>query len=490
MSSFKITKTRYIKGLQCPRLLWWTVHEPESPELVPDVATQHRFTVGDEIGALARKEFADGVLVENKEDFPSWLAATQRALKGARKIIFEAAFSDEDVFVAADMIRETSDGWILTEVKSSLDPKLPHIDDLSIQMWALQQQGIQVQRAEVMHLNRDFRLSATEPLFQTADLTAQVMERLPQVAKKVTAFKQMLASPLPDQAIGAHCNTPYPCPFRDRCWPQLPKEHIRNLYYLDEENIQTLENDHGISDMTAIANEIKLNITQKRQIAAIKTGVIQVEKNLERDLQKLNYPIAYVDFETIGPAIPLWNKLSPYQACPVQFSCHIEQADGSVTHHEWLIAGAEDPRPEIARALLQATSSATCLVSYNAKFEKKCVDLLAASVPSLSAELLALKDKFIDLLPIVRNNVYHPDFNGSFSIKSVLPALVPQMSYKDLAIGEGHTATVRLEQLAKGALDAAAITAIRRALLEYCKLDTWAMVLLKRKLEELAMHQT
>ncbi len=172
-----------------------------------------------------------------------------------------------------------------------------------------------------------------------------------------------------------------------------------------------------------------------------------VDPGLADALAGIAPPVAFLDFETVGLAIPVWNGCHPYDQVPVQFSCHVEDAAGHVTHHAWLAEGPEDPRPALAERLVTACAGARTIVAYHAPFERQCIVQLAEAVPSLAAPLGSIAERLVDLLPIVRNHVYHPDFGGSFSLKRVLPALVPEARYDELAIAGGQAASLELARL-------------------------------------------
>ena len=486
MSKHKISKSRYLKGLQCPKLLWLSVHEPDAEELKPDLMTQYRFATGHKVGALARQQFPTGKLVENTRDFSSWLAATTEAMNANHDVIFEAAFSNDQAFVAIDILRKSDSRWELIEVKSSLKVKDTYIDDLSIQYWMLTMAGISVQQASVMTLNGDCIHPDRSNLFRLHNVTDQVTARLPAVESNIESMHATLNLALPTVTVGVHCYSPHPCPFKARCWPGLPEHHVSTLYRLDKESAFALERDHGISEIHHLVDEIKLTRLQQRQADAVKSNSVYISKNLAAELMKIKAPVAYLDFETIMPAIPMFNGDKPYQQIPVQFSCHIENERGDLAHVEWIAKDNSDPRRAMADTLLQACENTKTIVAYNAKFEKSCIDAIARAVPEKSERLLALKDRFFDFLPLVRNHIYDPKFKGSFSIKSVLPALVPNTGYDTLEISNGMLASIRLEQIVTEALAEHEKEVVIGQLLKYCALDSMAMVLLKQALEEIA----
>jgi Domain of unknown function(DUF2779) len=203
----------------------------------------------------------------------------------------------------------------------------------------------------------------------------------------------------------------------------------------------------------------------------------------------LKAPLAFIDFESVNPAIPAWPGCHPYEQVPVQFSCHV-LTPGGLEHHAWIADGAADPREAFARALVSACAKARTIVAYNAPFEGRCIDALGEFVPALRRALDALSKRLCDLLPIVRDHIYHPDFGGSFSIKDVLPALVPGLGYEDLEIQDGRTASAALETLLLDEdCEASERQALLRNLLRYCERDTLAMVRLHERLCALARFQ-
>ena len=243
----------------------------------------------------------------------------------------------------------------------------------------------------------------------------------------------------------------------------------------------------GIERLKDIPENTALSAPQARQVRAAKIGKVVVEEGLAKALGKLQAPVAYLDFETINPAIPVWKGCGPYMQIPVQLSCHVVGARGATTHHEHLADGSGDPRPALAEAVVRACAGATTVVAYNASFEKRCLQHLADNVPSQRAALKAVIEKLVDLLPIVRDHVYHPDFGGGFGMKAVAPALVVGLDYSELEIGEGGTASAVLEGiLLRGeAISGTDLKKLRGQLLEYCELDTLAMVKVVERLRQL-----
>src|SRR5438445_680741 len=370
-----LSKSRFVAGVQCHKQLWWRVHEPDAPELVPEPALRNRFDQGAEVGRVARGYVPGGELID-----------------------------------------------------------LP------------------------FH----------------------------QYAKKVAATREALRGPIPRVSIGEHCTRPHQCPFIDRCWPPLPDHHVSSLYRIDRAKVLEYEAD-GYATMLDLPSDLELSAIHARQVKAVTIGAMVVESGLAAALAEFTAPLAYLDFETISLAIPRWNGCRPWENVPVQFSCHTEGRGSSLHHYEWIADGPEDPRPALARALVEACAGARRVVAYHASFERECIRHLEAHVPSLARPLARLRERLIDLLPTVRNHIYHPDFGGSFGLKRVLPPLVPGLAYDDLQINDGEIASLELMRLLLGRdeLRDAERTRLRRALLAYCERDSWAMVKLLERLRGL-----
>jgi hypothetical protein len=482
-----LSKSRFCYGLQCVKQLWWRVHEPDAPELTPDAALQAVFDRGHQIGLRAQAEFPGGTLIGHEYwETAEKVADTRAALAARAPAIYEAAFEADGVFVAVDVLERRRKGHAIVEVKSTLDVKAQFVPDVAIQLHVLRAAGLEVPRVDVMHLNRECRHPDLSNLFVREDVTEAAEAFLPSIPSQLARLKEAIAGPLPVVQTGPQCTDPYECPFLARCWPQVPEHHVSTLYYGRKLVARLLAD--GVESIGDIPEDTALSAAQARQVRAVKGGEIVVEPELGEALALLKPPVAYLDFETINPAIPAWEGCGPYMAVPVQMSCHVVGARGATVHHEWLADGPGDPRPGMAEAVVRACADAATVVAYNAPFERRCLEHLAAHVPALRTPLLAAAGKLVDLLPIVRDHVYHPDFNGSFSMKAVGPALVPEISYDELEIGEGGAASAALEGLLLGdaPLSPAEREALRGHLLVYCAQDTLAMVKLVERLRALA----
>src|SRR2546427_4876185 len=482
----RLSKSRYTAGVQCHKLLWWKVHEPLAVELQPHKVLQDRFDQGAQVGALARDRFPGGVLI----DLPHH--AVDQRVKLTRKLIdegapaiFEASFLADNTFVAVDVLTPQEAGFHLTEVKSSSSQKEEHLPDAAVQVHVLQKSGIRITGVDVMHLRKSCHFPDLSNLFERTDVTAAVQPLLGKIGWEIDAQLQMLDGPLPDVPIGLQCHEPYECPFMVRCWPKDP-DHIMRLYNIGPKKgcDFLLTGVNRISDLPATQ---KLNVTQKRQIRAMKEDRLVVEAPLGQALEPFDCKLGVLDFETIMRAVPVWPGMAPWEQAPAQFSYHEANGDGTYTHAEYLAEGPKDCRPELARAMVEATKNAEKVATYS-HFEKTKIRGLQEAVPELRAELEALEGKLVDLLPVVRENVYHPDFLGSFSLKYVLHPLVPELTYDDLVIVDGLVASVEIARLlfvagknAPGEADPR-----RQEPLHYCERGTWAMVKVLERLRAVA----
>lgn len=470
-----LSKSRYCSGLQCSRLLWWRTHEPGAPELVPGPALQAVFDQGSQVGALARTYVPGGVLVDAPWNaYEEKLARTRAALESGARVIYEASFTSDGVFVAADILERGRDGWTLVEVKSTTSVKAEHVADAAVQVHVLRTAGLDVKRAELMHLNRACIFPDLSNLFAREDVTAEVERLLPAIGRQVREMLAMLEGPLPDVPIGPHCSAPYDCPFVSRCWAGLPEHHVTNVYFAGKRAWTWLADGH--ETILDLPESLELPAPAERQRLAVREGRRIVEPGLGDALASFAAPLAVLDFESVNPAVPAWNGCSPYTQVPVQFS--VRRLDrGAWRETGWIAARGEDPRPACAEALLAACEGAATVLAYNAVFEKTCIAHLARAVPERAGALLDLAGRLADLLPVVRDHVYDVAFGGSFSLKAVLPALAGGEGYGGLAIAEGASASRELARLLLGpeppAPDDDAST--RAALLAYCAQDTAAV---------------
>ena len=358
--------------------------------------------------------------------------------------------------------------------------------DAAVQLHVLRQAGLDVRKVEVMHLNRACRYPRLDNLFTRVDVTREAEAWLRHVGPEIESQLRMLARPLPVVAIGRHCNVPYTCPFKNRCWVNVPQHHVRELYRIGARANEFVE--AGYITIDQIPKSIRLKGITERQRRAVREGRRIIERGLRKAMGSLGPPLMHLDFETIMPAIPVWEGCRPYDAIPVQFSLHRIESDGSLRHVAWLAEGGADPRPACAQQLIAACAGTGPIVAYNAPFERDCIRALAEALPQHARELRRIEARLVDALPWVRDYIYDPEFHGGFGLKQVLPVLVPGLDYSDLEISDGETASLELHRLLlePEGVSAEERSRLRRTLLAYCERDTLATVRLVERLRELA----
>ena len=481
-----LSKSRFVAGWQCHKQMWLRVHEMDAPELQIDVVLQDRFDQGAEVGALARERFPGGVLIDLPHDDPGRVGATRQAIEAGAPAVFEATFVEDRVYVAIDVLERTADGFTLIEIKSSTKVKDEHIPDVAIQAWVARRAGLDVRRAEVMHLNTDFRHPDRGDLFFRTDVTAEAEALQPRIPDLVEEQLAALAAAQPAVPVSSHCwMIDRECPFWDRCFP-TDEHHVWTLYRAQKQQKWALVL-KGVNRVLDLPDRFKLSEIQRRQRESLRAGRMVVEPGLRDALREFDGRLGFLDFETIGRAIPVWPDVGPWRQVVVQFSYHdrVVAASGSCRHRAYLAEGPGDPREELALRLLEATANAERIVMYSS-FERTRIRELAGWLPHLAADLGALQGKLVDLLPVIQHHVYHPRFAGSFSIKRVLNPMVPDLTYDDLAIVDGQVASVEIARLLFVAHKVRDRDQLRRDLLAYCERDTWAMVRLLERLRELA----
>lgn len=437
------------------------------------------------MGELARKYFPRGVLIaENFRNLEDSQEATRQAISAGAGLVYEATFRHESVLARVDILKKAltaENSWDLIEVKNAAAPKQAHIMDLAVQYFVLSGAGLNINRALLMFLNTDYvRLGELDlhQLFKFSDITAQVEAALPHLSGMIEDFESTLAGPRePIEEVGRHCSRPHHCEFIPYCWGHLPKDDIVHFPFLRWPKIEALK-ERGINRLGEIPEDLELRQNQRLWLQVAKSGRPHIESAaLKEFLETLHYPVYFLDFETTGPAIPIYDGTKPFDHVPFQFSLRILSRDGTQHHVEFLGDGARDPRPEMAALLARSIGPEGSVVAYYAPFEGKILELLAQAEPEYEKELRQIRCRLWDLLtPFARNYYVHPDFKGSSSIKAVLPALVPDMTYKNLTIQRGMAASYAYGMLVSRNLPRAEAAALRQSLLEYCGQDTLAMV--------------
>ncbi len=485
----RLSKSKFLSGLQCHKRLYLEVHHPVLATK-PDAGTQAMFDMGTEVGELARSHFSGGVLVTaGYRQTDAALAQTVELVQDLTvPAIFEAAFLHGGVLIRADVLERVQDaegqpcGWRLIEVKSSTKVKDVHLEDLAVQSEVILGAGLMLVSVGLMHINtgylyRDGAIDLNE-LFSIQDLSEAVAQRRAAVPERLATMTRMLLQTQPPAIEpDQHCHTPYDCPFWDHCTMDKPARWIH--YLPGSKQVVGQLTQQGVTTIDEIPVGTKLSPVQRR----VKDNVEWVSGTLGSVLKAVQYPVHHLDFETVMLAVPRFSETRPYQALPVQWSNHIEQATGELCHEEFLHKDVSDPRRGLVESLLESLGDQGSICVYS-PYERSILEQLAAAIPSLKPALMRIVSRLWDLFPIIKDHYYHPAFGGSYSIKSVLPAMVPALAYDDLVIKEGGHAASQYYRMVFVETDWVERATIEEALLRYCARDTLAMVELRRALKE------
>ena len=487
----RLSKTRFLSGLQCLKRLWLELHAPETSAPY-DPLTQFRLDQGKRVGEVARGRWPGGTLVEqgHLEHDEAERVTAQLLADPAVPAIYEAAFTCDGIRIRVDVLARNptvgGDGFDLCEVKSAGGVHDVYLWDVAVQLHVLEGSGVPVRRVGVVHLNTSYVHPGGEHdlavLFTVADVTALARERLADVRSALPWLEAIIeVTEPPPIDVGLHCGRPYACPFHDRCaagGPEHPLDELPRLKPALRAELATM----GIHDIREIPADLeRLSPLQRRVTEVLKSGRPWIAAEIAELLETLARPIHFLDFETTQLPLPRYAGTRPWETMPVQWSDHVLHRGGRLDHHEFLHTEATDPRRPFAESLLAATAGDGPVVVYSG-YESRCIAELEASLPDLAPALAELRARLFDILQPIREHVYHPEFHGSFSLKSVLPALVPDLGYDDLEINDGGAASIAwLEMVAPETIPERAAT-IRRGLLAYCGRDTEALVALYRRL--------
>jgi len=475
------TKSKYLSGLQCHKRLWVEVNDSNRIPAIPR-SQQRIIDQGIEVGVYARHQFSEGVLIDGNHS--EALKTTEEALQNNAACIFEAAFQFDTIFVRCDIVQNVGPGlWDLIEVKASTKIKDEHYYDLAIQKYVVLGQGININSVKLMFINnQDCFYPELSNLFKIEDVTAQVDQVIEEIPQVVQDYRLVLAGPEPVISIGEHCTKPNPCSLKDFCWQYIPEHSIFTIPRLsnDKKNELVKQEIFSIFDLPS---DYSLTAKQREYINSVSRAAAVIDhEGIRAELSKLVYPLYFFDFETNSAAIPKFDGLKPYSHFPFQYSCHVKQSDGSLTHYEYLHPEQSDPRLSLVESLISHISNTGSVIVYYAAFERSILNELAKAFPQYAIQLQSIVFRLWDQLEIFKNYYNHPGFGGSNSIKKVLPILVPSLSYGDLRVQKGDEAQAVWE-LMINTTDAVEKSHFSEELKAYCKMDTYAMVEIHKVLE-------
>lgn len=482
MSNVRLSKSQYVKGRKCLKRVWLYNHQRHLAA-PPSEFQESIFRQGNEVGKLAQQLFPSGSLVHEDHKNPEGaVARTEKLLSSKCTAIFEAAFNFENILIRVDAINKRDDGsWDLFEVKSSTSLKGEHLYDAAIQKYVLQ--GIQFPLANVhiLRLNSDYvrngELDLTQ-LFYPEPVNAQIEEALSEAPLYLEQIRNAVAkNQEPEHPIGSVCKNPYPCEFKDYCWSHVKKGSVEFLTRISDSKRAELAKKR-IEYIKDVPEDFELTPSQRIQLEVELSGKPHIDRTaIKKHLDALRFPLYFLDFETYGFAIPAYDGTWSYQQLPFQYSLDVQKQLGDqLDHYDFIHDEKSDPRRALAERLILEAGDSGSVVVYYAPFERTRIKELSEAFPDLAERLNSILGRIWDLeIPFSKRMYYDSRFDGSSSIKRVLPVLVPSMTYEDLEIAKGDVAQMqylKMISLPHGEER----TKIREDLLKYCSQDTLAMV--------------
>lgn len=482
-----LSKSKLMAFRQCPKRLWLEVHHPELRE--DSFATQSSFAVGHQVGDIAQRLYdpkGKGVLIDPQaEGFEAAFARTQDLLK-SNQPVFEAGFRADGALAFADVMLPVKQGgkrtWRMVEVKSSTSVKDYHRDDTAVQAFLARTCGVPLSAIALAHIDSAWVYPGADDydgLLLENDLTDEAFGRSDEVRRWIAEAQQIAAKKkVPVINTGSQCTDPYECGFLAYCQGLEPQaeQPVSWLPRIGKKLAAHVKN-NGVIELRDIPDAL-LNDQQRRVKEVTLSGRTYFDQQAAaKTLANHKLPAYFMDFETIQFAVPIWKGTRPYQQIPFQFSMHHLSRTSKLEQQAFLDLSGEDPSKAFAEALLAACGERGPIFVYNAGFETARIRELAERFPRLAKALLALNKRVVDLLPVAREHYYHPSQQGSWSIKAVLPALCPDLNYGDLdGVQDGGMAMEAFLEALSPQVSATRKAEIERQLLDYCALDTYAMV--------------
>ena len=479
-----LSKSLFVRGIRCHKSLYLQKYRPELKDEV-SAETEKRFAGGYEIGDLALGLFPGGMMVPyDGLSHAEQLGMTANLIAQGYKTIYEATFFYNGVFIKADIINHGDDGWDVYEVKASTSVKDYHLDDASVQYYVMTGAGLPISRVFIVHINNEYVRQGeieVDKLFHKEDITAIAKDKQAFIVEEIARQRAMLKGEEPDIAIGPHCEQNYPCDFIGHCWSHIPENSIFDLKGRMDSRFFLYEK--GIISMFDVPQEY-LSTRQFVQVDTVKTKEVYYDHGaVKKFLDSLWYPLYFLDFETSMAAIPPYDGIRPYQQVPFQYSLHhLDQLGDELHHDEFLAMPRTDPRKELIEKLVSEIPDGACVLAYVSGFEIARLRDLAAWFPEHASKIEKIIENTRDLAAPFRSyHIYHWQQQGSYSLKCVLPAMLPDFSYDHLDVQNGGMAMDAYAAMNQDD-DPKEIAKIRQSLLEYCKLDTLAMVKILERL--------
>lgn len=477
-----LSKSRLISAWQCLKKLHLDIHRPDLAVQQPGI--EALFRAGRDVGDIARQLYGTPASPTIPHQTGEAMLQETAALleRGTGEPIFEATFRHLGVLIRVDVLVPVAGGWHAMEVKAATSVKDVHVIDCAIQYWVMQGAGVPVHSIALGHINNDFVYSGNgnySGLIVEHDLTEAAGQLGDTVADLAQRARIAAGSTLPHVRVGMHCHQPYDCEFRAFCWPLATQYPVPALGGSKAKHAEWVN--RGYTDLRDIPpGEITAD-RQQRIHRITKAGKAERLPGARETLEALGFPRYFLDFETIGPAIPIWKGTRPYESLPVQWSMHVDDGTGdgsleSTDHAEFLDLSGEPPMRALAETMLDTVGTTGPVFMYT-NYERRMILDLIDRFPGLEYRLRPVVARLVDLAEIVRAYYYHPRMLGSWSIKAVGPAIAPHLDYARLdGISDGMAAADGYLEAIRPDTPPPRKAALERQLLRYCRFDTEVMV--------------
>ena len=483
-----LSKSKYTKGITCPKKLWLSCYKPEKSI---DSNNQSTFTNGTKIGELARSLFGNYILIDYDKGLESMLKETKKYLEDKPNIICEASFSYDNNFCSVDILKKDLDGVEIYEVKSSTEIEEIYMDDISYQVWVLRKCGLNVKKASIVFVNNKYVKNGEldiHKFFNIEDVTDKLYENVEAKVKELQEVINNNKEPNIDLSIS--CHKPQDCPFFKYCTRKLPSPNVFDLGWHLNFNKKLEMYERGNVTYEDILDK---EIVNDKVTEQIRQSISNIEPKINKDnikefLSCFYYPLYFLDFESYQAVIPTIDGTHPYQQICFQYSLHIVDKNNKIIHKEFLSDDYDgNPMYGLCKSLCEDIPKDSCVIAYHKSFECSRLEEMAEQFPEFSEHLLNISKNIIDIeKPFANHDYYVKDMAGRSSIKVVLPALFPkdpELDYHNLNDvhkgDEASAAYLSLKDLSKEEEEK-----LRHSLLKYCELDTLAMVKIWEKLKE------
>lgn len=488
-----ITKSDYLKFLTCPDYFWFHKKKPEVLE-DKELSDFEKELVksGQEVEAWGRKLFPGGILVESRQEQAA--ADTKRLLEEGEKVVFQATFEADGLYVMVDMLEWDEDNqyWIINEVKGSTCDKKGetknnknHLYDAGLQYIVLKLAGYKVGKVNLLELNKEYvkkgKINPVQLIAKT-DITENVHELEAEINENIAGMRMLMeqeSEPLPCDCI--YKSRANHCPAFGYLYPDMPKYSVHDIALIGN-SPKRLEGmvEGGYLSIYDVPEDFELSKNQRIHVDVTQTGItVNKSAEISKLLDEMKYPFYYLDYETYPTAVPIYDGCRPYMQIPFQYSLHIQREPyGDYEHVEFLAEdGDMNPMRSLTESLKEVIGNEGSIIVWNKKFEKKCNENVGEVFPEYAELMAELNKRLFDLMDVFQKNLYaDKDFKGKYSIKKVLPVLDPKLSYKDLNISDGSMAMNSWKKMVFETERELEKEQIKKDMLEYCKMDTWAMV--------------